>query len=229
MAGTRLEAEGLIRPSWVALADGLRPETHYRRHRIRWPEGADREPGQWAHGWQFYGSHARNTHQRATVVLPALAPAARALLRSQSGAHAGAWLHATPCEPGLALDPARMQIALRRRLRLPLPLRPALCGSDEGPGCGGRVDPFGDHEAACSNSGRLQKRAKPVERAWIRVAREGVGANGQVVGQAWLAHTTAPGVAAGDRRRLDLVVYGASGREDALCCDAGTHDSRTVG
>ena len=56
--------------------------------------------------------------------------------------------------------------------------------------------------------------------AWIRVAREGVGANGQVVGQAWLAHTTAPGVAAGDRRRLDLVVYGASERGEALCCDA---------
>ena len=142
------------------------------------------------------------------------------MLRSQSGAHAGAWLHAAPHEPGLALDPARMQVALRRRLRLPLPLRPAICGAARRPGCGGRVDSFGDHEAACPQAGRLLRRAKPVERAWIRVAREGVGANGQVVGQQWLANTTAPGVRPDDRRRLDLVVYGAAARGETLCCDA---------
>ena len=32
--------------------------------------------------------------------------------------------------------------------------------------------------------------------------------------------TTAPGVPADDRRRLDLVVYGATPRGGALCCDA---------
>ena len=47
-----------------------------------------------------------------------------------------------------------------------------------------------------------------------------MGADGQVVPQQWLAHTTAPGVPAGDRRRLDVVVYGAAPRGGALCCDA---------
>ena len=59
-----------------------------------------------------------------------------------------------------------------------------------------------------------------LERAWVQVAREAVGPKGRVVPQWWLANTTAPGVAADDRRRLDLVIYGASPRGEALCCDA---------
>ena len=82
------------------------------------------------------------------------------------------------------------------------------------------MDPFGDHEAACTRAGRLQRRAKPVERAWVRVAREALGDTGQVVAQQWLANTTALGVRPQDRRRLDLVVYGASALGEALCCDA---------
>jgi len=35
-----------------------------------------------------------------------------------------------------------------------------------------------------------------------------------------LANTTAPNVPVGDRRRLDMVVYGASARGEVLCCDA---------
>jgi len=54
----------------------------------------------------------------------------------------------------------------------------------------------------------------------VRVARESLGATGQVVAQQWLANTTAPNVPVGDRRRLDMVVYGASARGEALCCDA---------
>jgi len=42
------------------------------------------------------------------------------------------------------------------------------------------------------------RRAKIVERAWVRVAREAVGPEGQVVPQQWLAHTTAPGVPSDD-------------------------------
>ena len=51
------------------------------------------------------------------------------------------------------------------------------------------------------------------------MARE-AGAEGQVVPQQWLAHTTATGVPADDRRRLDLVVYEATANGGALCCDA---------
>ena len=112
-----------------------------------------------------------------------------------------------------------MLIALRRRLRLPLPLCAATCGGPT-PGCGGRVDAYGDHALACPRTGLLARRAKTVERAWIRVARKAVGPEGQVVPQQWLVHTTAPGVAATDRRRLDFVVYGATPLGGALCCDA---------
>ena len=111
-----------------------------------------------------------------------------------------------------------MQLALRRRLRLPLPLRLNPCGPS--PGCGGLVDVFGDHALACPRTGLLARRAKIVERAWVRVAREAVGADGQVVPQQWLCATTAPGVAPDDRRRLDLVICGASPMGGALCCDA---------
>ena len=54
----------------------------------------------------------------------------------------------------------------------------------------------------------------------MRVAREAVGAEGQVMPQQWLAHTTAQGVQPQDRRRLDFVVYGATAQGNALCCDA---------
>ena len=112
-----------------------------------------------------------------------------------------------------------MQIALRRRLRLRLPLGPATCGQ-EGHGCGRRLDAWGDHALACPRTGYLAKRAKLIERAWIAVCREAVGPEGHVVPQQWLTHTSAPGVPASDRRRLDLVVYGASPQGLALCCDA---------
>ena len=116
------------------------------------------------------------------------------------------------------LPPQAMQLALRRRLRLPLPLRLSRCGPS--PGCGKLVDTFGDHALACLRTGMLARRAKNVQRAWVRVAREAVGADGQVVAQQWLCNTTAPGVAPGDRRRLDLVIYGATPMGGALCCDA---------
>ncbi|CAE7641677.1 unnamed protein product [Symbiodinium sp. KB8] len=47
-----------------------------------------------------------------------------------------------------------------------------------------------------------------------------MGSEGQVLPQQWLAHTTAPHVGTQDRRRLDLVVYGALSSGGAQCCDA---------
>ena len=124
------------------------------------------------------------------------------LARSQGGAHAGAWLSAAPSEPALTLAPQALQLALRRRLRLPLPLSPNRCAPS--PGCGQQVDEYGDHALACPRTGLLARRAKIVERAWVRVAREAVGSDGQVIPQQWLVRTTAPGVPADDRRRLDF-------------------------
>ena len=54
------------------------------------------------------------------------------------------------------------------------------------------VDALGDHALACPRTGLLARRGKIVERAWVRVAREAVGAEGQVVPQQWLAHTRPP-------------------------------------
>ena len=86
--------------------------------------------------------------------------------------------------------------------RMPLPICHGRCGPTHG--CGAQVDRLGDHALVCPRTGLLARRAKVIERAWVRVAREAVGAEGQVVPQQWLVHTTAPGVRAEDRRRRHL-------------------------
>ena len=203
-----LQAEGWEAcPSWRAMLQGARPVP---------PKHAG--PGDWPHGWQFYASRTRNQYFRDIVLLPAMTPSARALVRSQAGSHAGSWLTAIPAEPATTLTPQAMQLALRHRLRMPLPISHGRCGPTHG--CGGQVDRFGDHALACPGTGLLARRAKTLEHAWVRVAREAVGAEGQVVPQQWLVHTTAPGVNADDRRRLDVVIYGATTNGTALCCDA---------
>ena len=77
-----------------------------------------------------------------------------------------------------------------------------------------------DHTLACPRTGLLARRAKVVELAWIRVAREAVGPEGHIVPQPWLAHTTAPRVEPTDRRRLDLLIYGATLSGIAFAVDA---------
>ena len=76
------------------------------------------------------------------MLLPTLEPAHRALLLSQSGQQAAAWLTAVLADRATTLPPEVMQIVLRRRLRLRLPLGPATCGQ-EGHGCGRRLDAWG--------------------------------------------------------------------------------------
>ena len=194
-------------PNWHDITGGLLAAPH-----------AEAGLGDWPHGWQFHASRTRNLYYRDRVVLPTLPPDHRAMLRSQSGPHAGSWLAAIPGEAATTLSPEAMQVALRRRLRLPLPIASGRCGPS--PGCGGPVDLLGDHALACPRTGLLARRAKVVERAWIRVAREAVGPEGHIVPQPWLAHTTAPHVEPTDRRRLDLLIYGATPNRIALCCNA---------
>ena len=69
-----------------------------------------------------------------------------------------------------ALPPDVMLLALRRRLRLPLPVGPSERGQS-GHGCGRRLDAWGDHALACTRTGLLARRAKLVERAWMAVRR----------------------------------------------------------
>ena len=146
-------------PNWHDITGGLLAAPH-----------AEAGLGDWPHGWQFHASRTRNLYYRDRVLLPTLPPDHRALLRSQSGPHAGSWLAAIPGEAATTLSPEAMQVALRRRLRLPLPIASGRCGPS--PGCGGPVDLLGDHALACPRTGLLARRAKVVERAWIRVARD---------------------------------------------------------
>ena len=67
-----------------------------------------------ATGWATTFDRATSPYQFALQ--------ARALLRCQAGLHAGAWLTAIPAEPATTSFPQAMQLALQRRLRLPLPL-----------------------------------------------------------------------------------------------------------
>ena len=140
-------------------------------------------------GWQRHAVLALHTSFRERVLLPTLTPAARALLHSQSGPHAGMWLAAIPSDAASTLTPDLMHVALRRRLRLPLPLTGRRCGAQGRHGCGAEVDAYGDHSFACPRTGLLPRRGFVVERAWVQVAREAVGSEGRVVPQQWLAHT----------------------------------------
>ena len=101
-----------------------------------------------------------------------------------------------------------MQIALKRRLRQPLPLHSSSCRPPHG--CGGTVDCFGDHALACPRTGPPGGPSSSSQ----------PGCLGAGCPQQWLAHTTAPNVGAQDRRRLDLIVYGALSIGGAQCCDA---------
>ena len=114
------------------------------------------------------------------------------------------------------MSPQRFQIALRRRLRLPLLVADRRCGTT-GPGCGLALDARGDHRASCPRTGLLARRAGPVERAWFRVAQE---SRARVVHKQLLRDTNVAPLPVGDRRQLDMVVCGISHRGVALCCDA---------
>ena len=179
------------RPSWRQLFEGARPPAQEDRR--------ETEPGEWIHGWQFYASSTRETFYREHHLMPAMSRAARATLRSQSGPQAAAWLTAVPTSPATTLSPVLFQICLRRRLRLPLLLSNRRCE-----GCGAPLDDLGDHRAACSVSGRLRRRAKPIELAWSAVFAE---AGAVVADQVLLRDTNLP-VRSRDSRLLDFVAWG---------------------
>ena len=106
----------------------------------------------------------------------------------------------------------RFRVTLCRRLRLPLFFSASVCE-----GCGHALDQYGDHYCACMKAGRVQARAKPVERAWEQVFRE-AGATTHF--QKLLRQTTLP-TDPEDNRRIDVLAIGLQvfpGR--ALFCDA---------
>ena len=64
-----------------------------------------------------------------------------------------------PTSAELMVPSPLFRVLLLRHLRLPLPVAPRTCA------CRGRLDPLGDHTAACATSGVLASRALPLERA----------------------------------------------------------------
>ncbi len=127
------------------------------------PEANDDIDG--ARGWQWYACSIFETYVLEHVLLPASEPGQRAMFLSQGGA-GGAWLRAIPSERIFSLRPLRFQVAMRRRLRWPLPLTRHAC---RGKTCRLEHDLLGDHPASCPRSGLLKLRSRPIEKIWARV------------------------------------------------------------
>ena len=100
--------------SWQAAAAGLQAPQFAED-----PMDMSFDAGEFRHGWQFWASSTREHHYCEHSILPFACPPRLAMLRSQSGPHASDWMLAIPRTPSTSLNPVRMQIALRRRLRWP--------------------------------------------------------------------------------------------------------------
>ena len=157
-AGLQLIREGFLqRPGWHDLRAGLRPDHH-----------SAGEPGEWAHGWQYFASSTREHHFRGRTVLAQSGPPDRAHLRSHSGRFAGAALSGAPTAPEFEIRPLEFRAVLLERLRLPLPQGPLAkaAGSNSTP-TGATVLPARAQDASNAGPPQLNERssafaAKPV-------------------------------------------------------------------
>ena len=117
-------------PTWAEAAQGVKPPQP--------DEGID--AADLDRGWQCHACSTLEHYFLEHVVLPSSSSSRRSLLLSQSGGPASAWLRAIPSEPAFTLSPLRLQVALRRRLRWPLPLSGGRCCR----GCNKTLDLLGD-------------------------------------------------------------------------------------
>jgi len=205
-----LVAEGFAKcPTWLDIANGQAPPN---------PDVEDREPGEWCHGWQFFASRTRELRAREFEIRPNLDSASQALLLSQSGAHSARFLQAIPTSQQFKLSGPVLQCLLRRRLRLPLPDGLAHCPAKSHGKITGRLalDEFGDHLAACMHTGRVQRRANVLEKAWAQVFRD---AGGLIVLNEKLGNMRI-GVHPEDKRRVEFAVYNLPFYGVPLLCDA---------
>ena len=111
--------------------------------------------------------HTLDSRFRKLSMLAGQSAARQAHLRSHSGHNSGCALSHAPTTPEFTIQPYLFQVLLRERLRLPLFLTESTCS-----GCHEPLDPLGHHRAACSHSGRIQRRAIPIERVMARICRE---------------------------------------------------------
>ena len=137
-------AQGAALPTWAEVLDGAQPP----------PPAEGLDAADFDRGWQCHACSFAENSFREQVVLPSADESRRALLHSQAGGAASAWLRAIPSEQALRMTPLRFQTAIRRRLRWPLPLSGGLCCR----GCKTELDKYGDRAAACGMSGRIKAR-----------------------------------------------------------------------
>ena len=189
--GELLRAGALDLPTWAAARQGAKP-----------PPACDgTDAADLDRGWQCHVCSFSENLFLEQVVRPSSDAARLALLRSQAGGPASAFLRAVPSEPAYTLTPLRLQVAVRRRLRWPLPMATRRCGRT----CTHELDDKGDRAAACQLSGRLKLRSRPVEKTWARVLRE---AGARVRENVFLRSTTLPGIDPSDGRHIEIVATG---------------------
>ena len=107
-----------------------------------------------------------------------------------------------------------MHVALRRRL----PPRCPLLTGDTGVMVFRVVALRWTRSATTPRPAHAAASSRAAAPCWSRLG--GLGPEGRVVPQQWLANTSAPRLAQGDRRRLDFVLYGAMRMGKALCCNS---------
>ena len=157
MATQQLDTEGFWwRPSWSELLEGRRPEEH-----------TGGEPGEWQRGWQYWSSSVTDSHYRKITMLSGRTAARRAHLRSHSGRDAGVALSVCPTCPEFTIPSHLFRTLILERLCLPLQMTEAHCE-----GCHAQLDTLGRHRASCARSGRVKKRATPIERIVGRIFQE---------------------------------------------------------
>ena len=128
--------------------------------------------GEFCASWTFFSlqitfaSDITCDERACETHLAELSPASRALLLSQAGPHSTQAFTVAPTHGGVVILSVQFRVLLLRRLRLPLPLAPRLCGCHE------RLDTLGDHRTASATTGVLASRALPLERAVARACRE---------------------------------------------------------
>jgi hypothetical protein len=176
-------------PSWAEAAAGSEP-----------PQPATEDDILTARGWQHHTCSISETFLQERVLLPQCDPCQKAMVLSQGGA-GGAWLRAIPSEHVFRMQVLRFQVAMRRRLRWPLPLTNHRCRGNH---CRCLHDNLGDHPASCALSGLLKRRSRPIERVWARILREA----GARVRENVSLHDAGVAVDAGDGRNIEIVATG---------------------
>ena len=187
-AANDLQEHGFTVPEWEALATGS----------TQIPPQPSRDSPTHHRGWQHGAVHAYHTSFEASLQ-PRLDPASQALLASQQGPHASRSFTTIPYNTDTQYPTHLFRILMLRRLRLPIPLTARHCR------CRRTLDTYGDHRAACAQSGILRNRSTPLERAAARMCRE---AGARVTTNTLLTDLNLDHIHRQDDRRIEVIANG---------------------